>query len=174
MTRKTWTVAIVGMAALAICLVPSFMAVAQEKGQAAAPPPAAKEVTLTGKLGDLHCFMVGMPATEKDPVKCAKECIEKGIPAVLETDKGIVILGKGLEGGAKLFAPLAGQQIEAKGKVYEKAGVKYMDVTEIKKAGGEKPTEKPPVAKPVEPKGDKPTAGPAKPGPEKKPPEKKP
>jgi hypothetical protein len=159
MTRKTWTVAIVGLAALAICLVPSFMA-AQEKGPAA--PPPAKEVTLTGKVTDLHCFMAGCPATEKDPVKCSKDCIEKGVPAVLETDKGIVILGKGMEGAGKLFAPLAGQQAEAKGKVYDKAGVKYMDVTEIKKTG-EKAPEKP-VAKPAEPKGKEPAgAGAAKP-----------
>jgi hypothetical protein len=182
MTRKTWSVAVVGLAALAICLLPSFMAVAQEKAPAATPPPAAKEVTLTGKLTDLHCFMAGCPATEKDPVKCAKECIEKGVPAVLEVEKGIVILGKGMEGGAKLFAPLAGQQVEVKGKVYEKAGVKYMDVVEAKKAG-EKAPEKAPAKTEIKPdKTDKPAtpakpSAPAKPGNDKpKPPapEKKP
>jgi hypothetical protein len=169
MTRKTWSVTIVGLVVLAICLVPSFLAVAQEKGTTPPPPPAAKEVTLTGKVVDLHCFMAG-GAGKEDATKCMKECIEKGVPAVLETSKGIVLLGKGMEGVAKLVGPHANQQVEVKGKLHEKAGLKYLDIIEIKKAeekGAEKPVAKPepkPEVKPVAPKGDKPAPKPGKKG----------
>jgi hypothetical protein len=118
---------------------------------------AGKEVTLTGKLTDLHCFAMGI---KEEPAKTG-ECLKAGAPAVLETATGVVLLSKGPKGTD--LAAMAGQEVEIKGKLFEKAGLKYVDFTAIAKKGGEKPAEKPavkpadkPAAKPAEKPADKP------------------
>lgn len=158
------------VAAVAICFAPSF---AQDK-PAAAVTPVAKEVTITGKLVDVFCFVAGCPAKE-DPAKCCAECIKNGVPAAIETPTGLVLVGQGTKGCAKLLEPLAMANVEAKGKIYEKGGLKYLDIIEIKKAA-DKPADKPvakptdkPVAKPIDKPEVKPTDKPVPPKPIDKP-----
>jgi hypothetical protein len=103
---------------------------------------AGKEVTLTGKLTDLHCFAMGI---KEEPAKTG-ECLKAGAPAVLETATGVVLLSKGPKGTD--LAAMAGQEVEIKGKLFEKAGLKYVDFTAIAKKGGEAKKPEPPKAEP--------------------------
>jgi hypothetical protein len=162
MNRKTLMCVLgVGLAAVAVCMFTGLDQVfAQPKTETAQPPkmsPVGKEVTMTGKLVDLHCFMAGMGASKEDPAKCAADCIKSGVPAALETPTGLVILGKGLKGAGE-FSAMALQQVEVKGKLYEKAGLKYIDVTTVQKMGAEKPAAEKPVEKKMDKPADKPAA----------------
>ncbi len=135
--------------AVALVAVSSFMAVAQDRPAGLHPPipPAGKDVTMVGRLVDLHCFMVGMGASKEDPAKCAADCLKAGVPAALDTPTGLIILCKGMKGMGE-FAAMAHQEVEVKGKMYEKGGVKYVDVVSLAKKTAEKPAE----IKKVEPK----------------------
>ena len=45
------------------------------------------------------------------------------------TPTGLVVLGQGTAGAGKTLIPLAFQDVEVQGKLYEKGGVKYLDIT---------------------------------------------
>jgi hypothetical protein len=93
-------------------------------------PLMPKETTLSGRVVDLHCFLTGQYAPG-DRARCTANCIRLGVPAALETDEGLVILGQGMTGPAKALVPYAYEEVEVKGKLYEKAGVKYLDITAV-------------------------------------------
>lgn len=129
----------------AIGLVPLLMspanAIAQETNALNKQDQTApRDVTLTGRIVDMHCCMTGEYPT-KDYVKCTAQCIKRGVPSALETDSGLVILGHGLDGPARMVAPMAYEQVEVTGKLHEKHGIKYLDMVSIRKAG--KTTEEP-------------------------------
>lgn len=106
------------------------------------PEMQGKEVTLTGKIVDLHCFMAGTPKEkEKDAAKCTAKCLKEGVPAALETDQGLILLGKGMDGFGREASRHALAMVEVKGKLYEKYGLKYLDVMTIKKAKKVEPEE---------------------------------
>jgi hypothetical protein len=117
------------------------------------PAMQGKEVTLTGKIVDLHCFMTGvMP--DKNAAKCTQRCLREGVPAALETDGGLILLGKGMTGIGREASRHALDVVEVKGKLYEKQGLKYLDVTSIKatkKAEPEEWEEQPVPEEPTEP-----------------------
>jgi len=95
------------------------------------PPP--RDVTMTGKIVDLHCFMTDK-FESSDKVKCTRDCINAGVPAALETEDGLVLIGQGPKGVARTIAPLAFETAELKGKLYEKHGLRYIDITSAKLA----------------------------------------
>lgn len=99
-----------------------------------APPAKSgkpQDVTLTGKLVDLHCYMTEKFASP-DKVKCTRDCLQAGIPAALETKDGIVLIGAGAKGEHRTkLLPLAYENVELKGKLYEKHGVKFVDLESI-------------------------------------------
>ncbi|HUU96423.1 MAG TPA: hypothetical protein VM487_11835 [Phycisphaerae bacterium] len=108
---------------------------AQSRGQT--PPQKqetkGKEVTLVGKIVDLQCYMTGEYPT-KDQAECARKCIRAGVPAALETDNGLVIVGMGQRGPGREIEKHAMATVELKGKLYEKHGVKYIDIASVKPA----------------------------------------
>jgi hypothetical protein len=92
-----------------------------------------KDVVVTGRVIDLHCFMTGqMPSS--DPVRCTTDCIRAGVPAALESDTGLFVLGQGVTGPAKTLLPFAYAEVEISGKVFERNGVRYLDIASIKPA----------------------------------------
>jgi hypothetical protein len=126
------TVGIVAAGVLVLTLgLSTLLAQDQPAKQLGQPEMQSKEVTLTGKVVDLHCFMTGSQPT-KDPVRCTRQCLRDGVPAALETDGGIVILGKGLRGIGRELVRHAQDTVEIKGRLYEKHGLKYLDVTSVK------------------------------------------
>jgi hypothetical protein len=107
------------------------------KAQSAAGTPkaqqAAQEVTMTGRVVDLQCFMTGqLPSA--DVTKCTADCIRAGVPVGLNTGKGLIVLGQGTTGPAKTMLPFANQDVQVRGKLYEKDGAKYLDIASVKKA----------------------------------------
>lgn len=93
------------------------------------PPP--RDVKLTGKIVDLQSFMTGK-FESTDHIKCTERCIQAGVPAALETEDGIIIIGEGPRGPARTLAPLAFRHAELKGKLYERHGIKYLDLESAK------------------------------------------
>lgn len=124
--RILGAVAIVG--GIALLGVIAFPLVAGETER-----PMAKTAKMSGVVYDLHCVMSGHDPSA-DRVKCTTDCLRAGVPAVLQTPDGIVLLGKGMAGCGELLAPLACKDVEVYGKLYESHGVRYFDIQEIKVA----------------------------------------
>ena len=103
-------------------------------------PNMGKEVTLSGQVVDLHCFMTGQ-FPSADRAKCTADCIRSGVPAALSTDSGVYILGQGPTGPAKALTAHAFQNVEIVGKVFEKGGVRYVDITSITPTNDKEPAD---------------------------------
>ena len=125
------------------CLVPSRV-VAQAK-PAAQTKPASKpapgrppmggerpprEVTMTGRVVSVHSSMTGQFASP-DQTKSTADNIRAGVPAALDTPTGLILLGQGTTGVGRTLIPLAFQEVEVKGKLYEKGGLKYIDIVSV-------------------------------------------
>jgi hypothetical protein len=119
MKRKA---AVVLAVVAAVAITSSLLAGGDEK------KTAPRDVTLTGKIVDLHSYMTER-FVSSDHVKCTENCIRAGVPAALETEDGLVIIGQGVTGAARTLAPLAFQQVELKGTLHERHGIRYIDLT---------------------------------------------
>ena len=89
---------------------------------------------LAGKIVDLYTYLTGQ-TPPKGKLKSPAQLIRNGVPAGLETDKGLVIIGAGRKVTPRTIAKHAGKKVELKGRLYEKAGLKYIDVEAIVLAG---------------------------------------
>ena len=93
--------------------------------------PRPEEVTLVGLVVDLQTYM-----TEKCPnddfAKCTRDNIRGGVPAALDTEDGLIIIGMGDKGPARLLVPLAYQNAEVTGKLYDRDGFFYLDMSAAK------------------------------------------
>jgi len=126
--QRTVAIAVAAVAAATILASALYAGDEQDRQDKKRAP---REVTLTGKVVDLHCYMTErFPSA--DAVKCTRECIRAGVPAALETDDGLIIIGKGPKGPARDIAPLALQDVELKGRLYERHGLRYIDVISAK------------------------------------------
>ena len=96
-------------------------------------PIKAQDVTLVGKVVDLQSYMSGNSATG-DPTRSTQERIRQGVPAALKTDDGLVVIGMSDHGPSRILLPLAFKNVEVKGKLYEKYGLQYLDMTSAKLA----------------------------------------
>lgn len=90
-------------------------------------PVKPEDVTLVGKIVDLQSFMTGI-FTGADAVRAAQDCIRQGVPAALETEEGLIVLGMGERGPGRTLIPLALKKVEVKGKLYDKDGLQYLDM----------------------------------------------
>ena len=120
---KTTSIAMLIVAAVfAVTLV----AVGRPRNQ-----PKPEEVTLVGLVVDLQTYM-----TEKCPnddfAKCTRDNVRGGVPAALETEDGLVIIGMGDKGPARLLVPLAYQNAEVTGTLYDRDGLLYLDMKSAK------------------------------------------
>lgn len=104
---------------------------------AAAPAIQAEEMTWTGEVLDLACY-VAQGAEGADHAGCAKSCVEGGQPMGLKAEDGTVVL---LTAHHKDGAPyealkqLAGQTAEVTGELAERDGMKVVTVTGSKAVG---------------------------------------
>ena len=93
--------------------------------------PKPEDVTLVGLVVDLQTYM-----TEKCPnddfAKCTRDNIRGGVAAALETDDGLIMVGMGDKGPARLLVPLAYQTAEVTGKLYDREGFLYLDMSAAK------------------------------------------
>lgn len=109
-------------------LTPVIVVAAIAAGPGQEGPKKPRDVKVTGRVVDLHSYMTGK-FLSSDKAKCTRDCILAGVPAVLETEDGLVLIGEGPKGAARTLAPLAFQNAEFKGKLYEKHGLRYIDIT---------------------------------------------
>jgi len=94
----------------------------------------AKTVTLTGEIIDLTCFMqhpdnsLGM-----EHAKCAKSCINKGLPIGFLREDGTVylLMGDGHESIASTVADIAGKKVKIDGVVVDHHGVKAIQLVSV-------------------------------------------
>ena len=114
---------VVGTVVVATVIWATALQAGPEGGKSKPP----QDVTLTGRIVDLHCFMTEKFESE-DRVKCTADCIRAGVPAALATEDGVVIIGKGAKGAAQAVAAFAYEEVELRGKLYERYGVRYIDI----------------------------------------------
>jgi len=96
--------------------------------------PSEKTVVLTGEVIDLTCFMqhpddaVGM-----DHAKCAKACINKGLPVGFRAEDGTIylLIGTGHEPIVEMVAGAAGKKSTATGTILDHDGVKAIALVSI-------------------------------------------
>ena len=103
---------------------------------ALAPIAQAEEMTWTGEVLDLACY-VGQGATGADHAGCAKTCVKGGQPmGLLSEDGSVVLLAANHKDGAPYEAlkDWAGQNVEVTGELAERDGVKIVTVTGSKAA----------------------------------------
>lgn len=90
-------------------------------------PPKPKEVTLTGTITDLHSYVTG----ESQPARNVQRLIRSGIPAILDTKAGPILLGGVSKQFRKELLKLVHEDVEVEGKLYEKRGLRYLDITAL-------------------------------------------
>ena len=95
--------------------------------------PVSRNVTLTGRLVDLHSFMTDSYPTA-DRAKTTTERLKAGVPAGLDTAAGLILLGSGLKNAADKLIPLAYEEVEVKGKLHYRRGARYLEFTSVSKA----------------------------------------
>ena len=111
---------------------------AESKGHDDHGNKTAAADTLTGEVVDLACFL-GHGEKGKDHAKCAKQCIQKGLPVGLLTEKGEVYLAIGPDHkkANELLASKAAQVVTVVGKKSENFGAKMIEVHGIVKTDTE-------------------------------------
>lgn len=127
--RTVWSLLVVALAGVSTM---TLRAAPKRGGE-----PRGQETVMTGRLVDLQSFMTGKHPGG-DPRRSSQEAIRAGVPAALETEDGMIVIGMGERGPARMLSPLALQQVELKGRLYEKEGLTYLDLISAKAVKEEK------------------------------------
>lgn len=131
MKRSTRKVLPLSIVLLTVCFVMSGQASTEDDR-----PARPKMVTLTGVLVDVYSYMTAPPPRDERAAeeldKVVKDSLKNGVPACIETDDGLYILGKGVKAPIEQVVPLANREVEVRGKMYEKGGVHYVDIVSIR------------------------------------------
>lgn len=117
---------------LVLVLIASTLAVAQREDRRA----RARVVALRGTVVDLYSYMTGQGAaaarSDEEQLKMTRDSIKNGVPACIESEDGVAILGKGPKAPIELVLPLATREVEVRGKLYKKDGLQFIDIVSIK------------------------------------------
>ena len=103
---------------------------------AAVPVIYAEEVSYTGEVLDLACY-IAKGAKGADHAGCAKNCVKGGQPMGLLTEDGtVLVLAANHDDGAPYEAvkDWAGQNVEITGELSDRDGMKVVSVTGSKAA----------------------------------------
>jgi len=99
---------------------------------------AARTVTLTGEVVDLYCYMQHPEtAVGSEHAKCAKSCINKGLPIGFLTTDGVLyaIIGKEHEPVGRMVVDYAGTSSTITGSVLDHHGMKAIELGTIGATG---------------------------------------
>ncbi len=99
----------------------------------------AKEVTLTGEVIDVKCFVTGMQGgMGEDHKQCAIDCIKGGLPVGIfdqKTDRLYLVVPKaGMMGANEELLPYVAQKVKLTGTIAEKGGQKVLIYTKVEEA----------------------------------------
>ena len=93
------------------------------------------ETTLVGTITDLGSYMTG----EQRAARESRRLIRSGIPVVLDTDRGPVVLGGTSKTARGLMLRLVFEEVEVKGMLYERHGLRYFDTAFVQPGPTEQP-----------------------------------
>lgn len=101
---------------------------------------AKKEVTVTGEIVDVKCYVTGMMGgMGEDHKQCAIDCIKGGLPAGIydEKEKKVYTLvpAKGMKGASEDLAKHAAERMKVTGTIVKKDGAElflYTKLEEVK------------------------------------------
>lgn len=102
---------------------------------------AGKPTVVEGKLVDLHEFMTSPESSRQDrkqretPQERAgreRPNVRPNGTCALESDQGLIILGDATGSQAMKSTGHVGQTVKVSGKLYEKSGVKYLEVESVR------------------------------------------
>lgn len=133
MSRRHWSWTAVAVLAAGLAIVWLAGGIPAAAQMFTGQGTQGQETTITGRVVDLHGFFTGKYASA-DKQRCTADCIRAGVPAGIETPEGLVIVGHGTRSAADLLAPLAWEEVQAQGRLYTKAGIRYLDLSAVKKA----------------------------------------
>ncbi len=127
--KYQYIIPIITMAALAA----ATSLLAHEGEQHDEKESANKQITVTGEVVDLVCY-IDHGATGADHADCARKCIKMGLPVGIKTENGetYMLVGEHKPINDKL-APLAAKTITVKGKAVERDGLHMIENAEIVK-----------------------------------------
>ena len=94
----------------------------------------AKPTALTGEVLDLTCFMQHpADAVGVDHAKCAKTCINKGLPIGFLAEDGTVylLIGNGHEPVAPMVSGVAGKKVTINGIIVTHHGTKAIELVSV-------------------------------------------
>lgn len=95
---------------------------------------------MTGRVVSVHAFMTGQ-SVSPDQARSTADNIRAGVPAALDTPTGLILLGQGTTGVGRTLIPLAFQEVVVHGKLYEKGGLKYIDIASVEAVEAEEEEE---------------------------------
>jgi type 1 fimbria pilin len=120
---------IVSMTIGAALLCPAFTASGQEGKMSGG---TAKEITVTGEVVDLNCYLDHGAMGEKH-AGCAAKCIESGLPVGIKTAEKVYLLVGDHKPLNDKLASLAAKTITVTGKVVERDGISMIENAQIVK-----------------------------------------
>jgi hypothetical protein len=95
------------------------------------PAKAGSQITVTGEVLDLACYLDHGAHGEKH-ASCAKMCISSGLPVGLKSTDGTVYLLVGEHKPAnEKFADLGAKTVTVKGKLVTRDGINLLENVEI-------------------------------------------
>jgi hypothetical protein len=99
----------------------------------------AKDVTVTGEVIDLKCYIQGMMGGKgEDHKQCAIDCIKGGLPVGILDDKSdkayLVVPKAGMRGANEELLPFAAQKVKLTGTFAEKGGQKILIYSKVEEA----------------------------------------
>lgn len=132
-TGMKWAVGAIVAIAACISLVPLVATAGDRRPDAREKRTTeGKELTFVGYVYDVHSYMASSKPSEDTRVM--SDAIKGGVPAMIDSPAGAIILNQGAAGSPKTFAALANQRVQVTGKFYEKNGLKYLDVASAREA----------------------------------------
>jgi hypothetical protein len=122
----------------AVVLAVFTIAIAAEEKKA---EETAKPVTITGEIIDTGCYMAHGAAGEKHKA-CGATCVAAGMPMGLLTEKGVLYLVTQPHENKDAYNKMkawVGDKAEVTGMVYERGGMKSIEVASAKQAAAPAP-----------------------------------
>lgn len=100
-----------------------------------------REVTLTGEVVDMQCYISGAmgKATGPDHKECATNCAKGGIPlGILEEKTGNLVLAgqtkNAMKGANEMLKDFIAEKVTVTGRMVEKGGVKLLLISKVVRA----------------------------------------
>ena len=113
----------------------SFVAVVALAGVAVghgAPEP--EQITVSGEIVDLHCYLTDEQARGAGHAECARSCLKQGQPMGLLTDDGTLWVLTAYHMSSAAFDTakrMAGERVDVTGVPVERHGVKGLEVRRV-------------------------------------------